>query len=227
MHIKVKDIAKHLGISPATVSLALNNKKGVSEETRKKVLDAIKELGYSTGSFIKPALRTHRNIRFIIYKKHGKVVSDTPFFSALIEGIEQEARDEGFNLIISYLNEVENNQQEILNMIKEYPTDGVLVLATEMYQQDLIPFKEITIPLVILDRYFEHEMVDSVVISNKEATYEAVKYLHECGHKNIGYLDSSVWIKNFEERKQGFLTLAQQNKKRLVVIPAPRKIIVL
>lgn len=76
MALKIKDIAKKLKVSPATVSLVLNNKPGVSEATRQKILKLVEEMGYSTNLLSKPALKNLRNIRFIIYKKHGKVVSE-------------------------------------------------------------------------------------------------------------------------------------------------------
>lgn len=205
MKIRIKDIAKAVGVSPSTVSLVLNNRPGISEETREKILKKIEELGYSTTrASSKVTKGLTKNIRFIVYKKHGKVVGETPFFSALIEGIEQEARDEGFNLLISYMNEQSENRQEIIQIIKESPVDGILLLATEMYPHDLLIFNNLTLPIVVLDSYLENKNMDFVVISNVEAIYNATSYLIQKGHKEIGYLDSSVWIKNFEERKEGY-----------------------
>ncbi|ADQ03920.1 transcriptional regulator, LacI family [Caldicellulosiruptor owensensis OL] len=205
MKVRIKDIAKAVGVSPATVSLVLNNRPGISEETREKILKKIEELGYNSGRTTSKAVRgLTKNIRFIVYKKHGKVVGETPFFSALIEGIEQEARDEGFNLLISYINEQSGDRQEIIQIIKETPVDGILLLATEMYSHDLLIFNNLTLPIVVLDSYLEDKNMDFVVIANAEAIYSATVYLIQKGHREIGYLDSSVWIKNFEERKEGY-----------------------
>lgn len=107
MSLRLKDIADKLNISQATVSLVFNNKPGVSQETREKVLKAAAEMGYNIDALLRMSGDKHKNIRFIIYKKHGKIVSDTPFFSALIEGIEQEAKNNGYNLSISYIQEKE------------------------------------------------------------------------------------------------------------------------
>ncbi len=204
MPLRIKDIANELNISYATVSLVLNNKPGISEETRQKVLKLVEEKGYSTNLLSKPALKNNRNIRFVIYKKHGKVVSDTPFFSALIEGIDQETRKEGYNVLVSYINEKDNIKMEVLRIIEETPPDGILLLATEMKRQDLEPFKQLALPMVLLDSYFQHERYDTVIINNRQGAYEAVKYLVDCGHREIGHLSSSVWINNFDERKEGF-----------------------
>lgn len=204
MPLRIKDIADELHISPSTVSLVLNNKPGISEETRQKVLAFVEKMGYNTNLLSKPALKNTRNIRFVIYKKHGKVVSDTPFFSALIEGIDQEAREEGYNLLISYLNE-KDNKMDVLRILEETAPDGILLLATEMTAADVEPFEQLALPVVLLDSFFEGIWQDTIVINNRQGAYEAVKYLAESGHREIGYLHSSVWINNFDERKDGFL----------------------
>jgi DNA-binding LacI/PurR family transcriptional regulator len=206
MPLRIKDIADELGISPATVSLVLNNKPGIGDETRQRVLKFVEEKGYSTNLLSKPALKNNRNIRFVIYKKHGKVVSETPFFSKLMEGIDKEAREEGYNVLVSYINEIDNTHMDVLRILEESSLDGILLLATEMENVDIEPFRQLALPMVLLDSNFESErQVDIVIINNRQGTYEAVKHLTEYGHTEIGYLHSSVWINNFDERKTGFM----------------------
>jgi len=204
MKLKAKDIAKKLSISPSAVSFVLNSKPGVSEETRRKVLKVIEQMGYNTNILSKSALTHNRNIRFIIYKKHGLVVSDTPFFSALMEGIDREARSLGYNLIVTYIDENKDNLTKILHIIEGTSPDGIMLLATEMTKEDLKPFKKLNIPLLLLDSYFESENLDTVIINNLEGVYKATCYLAELGHIDIGYLHSSVWINNFDQRMAGF-----------------------
>lgn len=204
MKLKAKDIAKKLSISPSAVSFVLNNKPGVSEETRRKVLKVIEQMGYNTNIFSKSALTHNRNIRFIIYKKHGLVVSDTPFFSALMEGIDREARSLGYNLIVTYIDENKDDLMKILHIIKVTSPDGIMLLATEMTKENLKPFEKLNIPLLLLDSYFESENLDTVIINNIKGVYKATCYLAELGHIDIGYLHSSVWINNFDQRMTGF-----------------------
>lgn len=211
MGLRIKDISDMLNISPATVSLALNNKPGVSEETRQKILSVIADMGYDTNLLSKPALRNNKSIRFIVYKKHSKVVADTPFFSTLMEGIDLEARKNGYNLVISYINESEN-KAEVLRLIEENPLDGLIILATEMNSEDIKQFMQLGVPVVALDSYFEKEKLDTVIINNVQGAYEAVKYLIDSGHTDIGHLQSSIRIKNFEERNEGFMKALSDNK---------------
>ena len=84
MAVTAKELAKKLNISESAVSLALNNKAGVSTATRKKVFELAKEMGYD---FTRLNSEEHSpekgSINFIIYKKNDAVVTDTPFFSQI------------------------------------------------------------------------------------------------------------------------------------------------
>ena len=203
MAIRIKDIASALNISSATVSLVLNNKPGVKKDTREKVLDYISQNGYSTNALMKPGLDILGDLQMVIYKKSGKVVSDTPFFSRLIEGIESESRKSGYQLMISYVDETDEGAG-ILRRIRENPPTGIILLATEMTSDDLKKFNDINVPLVLLDNHFENMDMDMVVIDNERGAYIATEHLIDMGHREIGYLHSSFKINNFEERSKGF-----------------------
>jgi len=203
MKMKAKEIARLLGVSPSTVSLVLNNKPGVGEETRQQILKLLKENNYNV-----PDIPTEhvpeRHIQFIIYKKHGKVISDTPFFSVLIESINRAARTADFNLIITYVDENQDDIPSILVQIDKTRPAGLLILATEMASEDINNFKYLGCPMLLLDNQFADQDIDTVCINNADGVYKAVSYLVSLQHKEIGYLDSKVWINNFEQRLRYF-----------------------
>lgn len=87
MSITAKELAATLGLSAAAVSMALNNKPGVSTATRKRVLAEALRLGYDFSDKRSSALDSRRNVCLAIYKKSGAVVDDTPFFSPLSAGV--------------------------------------------------------------------------------------------------------------------------------------------
>lgn len=196
----VKDIAKAANVSPATVSNALNNKKGVSDEIKQLVLKVAKELGYS-----KEGPNNRNTIRFIIFKRHGYVVSDTPFFSSLIEGIEKECRMQGYEMLMSHVNISDKDYKETISNINNDYSSGLLILATEMIREDLELFGGNGAPVVLLDSGFRNCNFDCILINNVDAAYKATSYLIENGHKDIGYLHSSAYINNFFFRKKGYL----------------------
>lgn len=195
----VKDIAAAANVSPATVSNALNNRKGVSDEIKRLVFKVAKDMGYTNKSSME-----RNTIRFVIYKRHGYVVSDTPFFSSLIEGIEKQCRSQGYELLVSHVNTYDEDYKEMINSINSDYSSGIILLATEMVTEDLEMFQNVRVPVVLLDNYFKNSIYDSVLINNTDASYKATKYLIENGHTDIGYLHSSVHINNFHFRRQGY-----------------------
>lgn len=201
----IKDVAAKAGVSPSTVSLVLNNKPGISADTRELVIRTAQEMGYSTERPQRPAARTAkmRSIQFILYKKHGQIVADTPFFTYLLEGVQQQARKHGMSLLISYINESGNVEAQLQSVL-DTGCAGLLLLATEMDEKDITPFVRCGLPLVVVDKWVKKHDVDSVLMNNCQGAYAAVEYLIKSGFSEIGYLQSSVKISNFAERSIGY-----------------------
>ena len=148
MKVKSKDIAKKLGLSPATVSLVLNNKPGISPETRDRVFSLLQEYGYEQPKAPQLTPASNKTLQFVIYQKHGLVVSDTPFFSTLTEAINREARASGYSLTITYIDEQKDDIEAILSDMVQNSPSGLLILATEMFAEDIGPFQRLGIPPV-------------------------------------------------------------------------------
>jgi LacI family transcriptional regulator len=118
----LKDVALAAGVSPATVSNALNNRRGVSDEIREKIFQTARELGYTRESGArKPA------VRLVVLKRHGLVVSDTPFFAALIEGIEKQCRLQGHELLVSHIHLPETDRTDLLQRFSTDHAAGVII----------------------------------------------------------------------------------------------------
>jgi len=202
----LKDVALAAGVSPATVSNALNNRRGVSDEIREKIFQTARELGYSRESGArKPA------VRLVVLKRHGLVVSDTPFFAALIEGIEKQCRLQGHELLVSHIHLPETDRADLLQRFSTDHAAGVIILATEMLPEDLALLSHLRIPVVLLDSRFPGCSYDRVLIDNEGAAFTATGHLVEQGHRSIGYLFSAVPIQNFLDRAAGFRQALRQN----------------
>lgn len=201
--IKLKDIADYAEVSLATVSLVVNNKPGVSEKTREKVLNIIKQVGYVPNICQIESYGITRSIRYLMYKKHGLAADENGFVSAITDGINIGAMKYGYEVILTTVND--SNKQSVLKMILDDPKDGIILLGTEMNSNDINFFKEVKTPIVIVDNSFEFMDYDCVVMNNLGATYKAIKYLYDNGFRKIGHLESSIKINNFLERKQGYI----------------------
>ena len=202
-NITAKELAALLQLSESAVSLALNNKPGVSRETRRRVLDAARDHDYD---FSRKAVSRDQKkgiICFAVYRKSGAVVGDTPFFSELTDGISDRCRRDGYECVIRYLYEDEDLRDQIYE-IRTSSFAGVIVLATEMEEPTLSLFDVLEIPLVFLDAYFERPEYNFIMINNTQGAYLATRYLIRKCRTQPGYLRSSYWISNFEARADGF-----------------------
>ncbi len=197
---KVSDIAKAVGVSPGTVSNALNNRKGVSEHKRNEILEMAKQMGYER-SFTK---KEEKTIKFIQVKRHGEVVGDTYFFTEVMHGIEKECRNHGYNLLMANINLTEIGKEEAKSYLQKDESSGMIILATELCSDDLDIFSNVDIPLVMLDNCFRDSEFDCVLMSNEDSVFKVVKFLVDMGHRRIGLLHSSAYINNFYYRKKGF-----------------------
>ena len=204
--VRMVDIARMLSVSPATVSLAIHNKSGVSEKVRADVLRACEELGYSLEKDNKGQNPLGRLLRLVIYKKDGQTIGDTPFFAELIEGIENEAKLKGYELLISYFNKKSDLDDVLDRIINNDDVTGMILLATEMAAEDLKPFVDLKCPLVILDNFFNKTEItaDYVLIDNVNGMYNMTECMIANGHRSIGYVKSVSEINNYRERMNGY-----------------------
>ncbi|MHC5227922.1 LacI family DNA-binding transcriptional regulator [Enterococcus sp. LJL99] len=207
MKILISDIAEKANVSSGTVSNAINNRKGISEQKRQYILQVAKEMGYFEQK--EPKKTDTQKIKFIILNKKGNVVGDTPFFSELIRGIEMECTTLGYELVISHVTLDENTM--FSDAVNQDQVDGLLFLGTELEKQDLEVFREISVPIVILDTIFKSQEFDFVAINNLDSAYEIVEKMIEAKHKDIGLINSAFQINNFRERKEGFLQAIQDH----------------
>jgi LacI family transcriptional regulator len=201
MSMKIKEIAKLANVSVATVSLVLNNKPGISESTRQKILKISKSLSDSSPH---PGFAQISNgsIKFLKIVKHGHVLNrdHNVFIASYIDGLEEEARTHGYNLEVT--NFVSEATAEIVKSFGNVSIGGLIVLGTELNEDDIILFKQLEIPVVFIDTIFEHLSFDFVDMDNVEAAYQIVKQFLEFGHREIGFVKSD--LNNFTLRERGF-----------------------
>jgi LacI family transcriptional regulator len=213
--MKIEEIANMLGVSKSTVSLAINNKPGVSEATREKVLKTIHDFGYVPRKIVK-ADATNSTIMFLtcidtesIIPSHNNISSS--FFSELIHGIEKECNTNAFTLSFSTI--PLNTFKEQLKKVKEENNfDAAVLLGTNLSSEQVQFAASLLTNLVVIDSLYEFLNVNFVVMNNPMGGYKACSYLISIGHTEIGYVQSNSRITNFDLRKQGFIAAMKENK---------------
>lgn len=197
MKVSIKKISEITGFSPATVSNALNYKKGVNKDTAAKIFQAAQELGYLEENRI-------TKVKFVKYKKNGLIVDDTPFFPLLIDGVERECRAHGLEMTVCTLDSRDENYEEQVRWIINDKASAVILLGTELMEEDLDIYRGATCPLLLLDNWSADMSFNGVLINNADSARMATEYLAGKGHKKIGYLRGSFRIKAFRSRAVGY-----------------------
>jgi LacI family transcriptional regulator len=209
--VTMADIARQSGVSLSTVSLVINEKPGIPSETRAKVLETARELGYEgrqpSSVPLKPTLI--RSIGMLVKRAQGDSAppSSNIFFSHVIAGIEEGCRQEKINLLYSTLLVDENNNSlEIPPLIEDSQVDGLLLVGNYVDERLHKALHQRKIPVVLVEAYCSFAEYDAVILDNYEGAYSAVKYLIEKGHQHIAFLGSYPDSKiSFRYRRQGYL----------------------
>lgn len=209
-----KELAKKLGISESSVSIALNNKSGIGDATRKKIIQAALENGMPyRAEENESVVLEPKSIQLLIYRKNGSRADKTPYFSQIfsdvMEGADRQASRRGYKIEISYLDP--DNLCSEIRKIERSDKQGILLLATEMTEGQISLFHDVRVPIVMLDNYIDNPGMDCVLINNEQGLYEAVSFLNKMGHQDIGYLHVDGDANNFVERYYGFLKAVKKN----------------
>ena len=203
MRITIRDVAERAGVSPATVSLVFNNKAGVGNQTRNEVFEAAKALGYKIPTD-KKNKKAGGVIRFLKIARHGHILNrnHNVFISDYIEGLEKEASDYGF--VLEIRNYDGFNPEQILKELEESTPVGVVVLATELNEDDIPLFEAVKIPVVFIDASHPYSPFDYIDMDNEGAVFSIVSAFKDRGHKKIGLVKSSIETRNFGLREKSF-----------------------
>ena len=202
MKYTLRDIAKRANVSPATVSNALNGRAGVSKPVQESILSIAREMGYQIN---RETAKARRHVRLILFRSHGMVVMDTQFFSELIESIQLECHRMELELLIRHLSA--RNDADYISQINAFRGEdcaGIILLGTEMNENELRQFTGFRSPMVVLDNLFRLENVHSVVMNNWQAGFLAAEALFHAGHRDIQHITSSIGFNNMTDRKNGF-----------------------
>ena len=203
MGIKNIEIAKQLNISTAAVSLARNNRPGVSATTRASVRRIVDE--YNAAHPAESILPSDQELLFVVHKTHGQVIKDTPFFNEMMEAIQRVGLNASYTIPVVNYTQGEDSFS-LLSLCNRETTKGILLLASEMNEDEFQLYKQIEKPLVVIDAHFPTAYVDCIGIDNEYLVRQGVRYAHKMGHRHIGFLASRVFTYNFLERLAAYRT---------------------
>ncbi|MBN1312474.1 MAG: LacI family DNA-binding transcriptional regulator [Anaerolineae bacterium] len=206
--VTLADVAEDSGVSLATVSLVLRDKPGVSEETRQRVLDSARTLGY----IYSPSNRAHsrsmpNQIGLIVKSRPDFIPATNSFYASVLAGIETICRRSQINLMYANLLVDEtNNPLEMPRLMTRQEVDGLLIVGMHLDRQMAAIMKDLGMPVVLVDAYADGDPFDAVVTDNFMGGYRATEYLIRKGHHHIAIVGSQPQsYPSIQERREGYL----------------------
>ncbi|MCX7795182.1 MAG: LacI family transcriptional regulator [bacterium] len=205
----IQDVAKLAGVSPSTVSRALNGFPGISEKTRQKVIEAAKRLNYKPN--YRGQILTTRSTRNI-----GLLITDitNPFFPELVRGAEETASEVGYTILLGNTSESVEKETNYLDFFSRGPVDGVIISASRIPNEHIIDLAEEGLPIVVINRILEHPKISYVSTDMERGGYLATKHLIELGHTKIAFVNGPGHSEAAERRLSGYKKALEEAKIR-------------
>lgn len=210
MAITIKDIAKKAQVSRTTVSRVLNDSGYVKEETRKKVMDVIKELNYTPSAIARSLSTSKTNTIGIIVPE-----INNPFFGEIIKGISQIADENNLNIILCNTDDKRDKELKALKLLKEQRIEGIIITPT--YAEDhfsseyLNTLEDIGIPVILLDGYVKYSEFSGIFIDHIKGAYDATMALINAGHQKIAIINGKKNYTITKDRFKGYVKALNEN----------------
>lgn len=201
MRVTIKEVAKKVGVNPSTVSRVLNGDLHLSirEETRNRILEAIKEMGYSPNPIA-------RSLRMKTSNTIGMLIPDitNPFFPEVIKGAETAASERELSLILCNTDESSAKEKNLIKFLIDRRVDGLLLFSSRLEDETISKVEKSGIPFVLVNRGSRSNTGAYVVVDNSLGAKLAINHLIDLGHKKIAHISGFLYTETGLERLEGY-----------------------
>ncbi|HEY8344338.1 MAG TPA: LacI family DNA-binding transcriptional regulator [Bacillota bacterium] len=202
----MKDIAKMAGVSPSTVSAAINNSSRISPKTRERVLKIVRELNYSPNAFAKGLRGKAMNTIGLILPS-----IDNPFYPAIARGVEDVAKANGYNVFLCNSDRDQNKEMEYIDSLIQKQVDGYIFAAPIVEETGILQITATGRPAVVVNKEINGDLIDEVWIDYVCGSYDLVKYLIKLGHRRIVHIQGPPGLKRSGDRLAGYLQAMKEH----------------
>lgn len=198
----IKDVAKHAGVSIATVSRVINDNYFVSSDTKEKVYTAIEELHYLPNSIARSLKgdSTH-TIGFIVSN-----ISNT-YFTSVAKAIEDIISKDGYSLFVCSTENIKEREQSHLELLASKKVDGIILNTTGKNNDLVTNLAQSGLPIVLIDRKVDSDgfIGDFITNDNIEGSYNLTSHLLSLNHRKIAIINGILSVSSGVERYRGFV----------------------
>ncbi|MCM3630658.1 LacI family DNA-binding transcriptional regulator [Paenibacillus glycanilyticus] len=198
----MQDIADKLRLSKNSISQALTGKPGVSDETRRLIMQTADDMGYVYGKRAQQPNSTYSGPRTIALIASNYAFSMKSFFGDIYLSVDKELKQRGMELIIQSISPEDAASLTLPPFIQQRAVDGILILShiTTPYIRAVL---ETGIPSILIDHHHPDLAADSILTNNRFSAYEAIRHLAGLGHRDIGYMGNIRISPSYYERLEG------------------------
>jgi DNA-binding LacI/PurR family transcriptional regulator len=181
------DVAKRAGVALSTVSYALNGTRPISEETRRRIFEAMDELGYRPHALARGLASKRSRILSLLFSapERGLGTTELEFVTSAAEA----ARENGYHLVL-WSSEI-HNLHELRQLIRQGLADGVIVMEVRLQDDRVDLLRENGFPFTMIGRCADTTGIAYVDIDFEQTTHDAVRYFAGLGHRHIAFLNHS------------------------------------
>jgi LacI family transcriptional regulator len=200
--INAYDVARKAGVSQSTVSRVLNNYPHVKEETKKKVLSAIKELNFTRDEIARSlAEKKTRTIGLII----GDITN--PFYAETSNIIMKRANEQNYDVIISYTDYQNDNLDQAIQTLIGKRVDGIIIGSINRSNKKIKELFDSNFPIILYNSPVDdYEHANFVVLNNERGAYIATEHLINHGHRRIAFVSGPDRFLNLYQRHLGYVS---------------------
>lgn len=195
----LEDVAREAGVSICTVSRVIHNKGYISENTRKRVKEAIRKLNYRQ-DMIARSLKTNSTDTI------GFIVTDlsNPFFSVMSKGIDRIISKKEYSLLVCNTDSNPSKEMKYLDLLLQKRVDGIILASCGGTEEKIKEVVDEGTPIVLVDNYIEGFSLDSVTVDNFMGAYKLTSHLLQLGHIRIGLISGPLSESSARERLDGY-----------------------
>lgn len=201
--VKLADIAEKLGVSTVTISKALSNQKGVSEELREKIKQLADEMGYQQPSAIRKA-RPKKSYNIGVLVASYYINKYDSFYWQMYQAVATKALQKECFTLLEIISEEDESGCVMPKLIQESKTDGIIIVGrpSEAYLKYLNA--NVKVPIVYLDFYEEKQVRDSVISDSFYGSYQLTSYLIGQGHRDLAFVGTLLGSSSITDRYLGY-----------------------
>jgi LacI family transcriptional regulator len=207
--VTIREVAEIAEVSIGTVSRVLNNKSGVSDSTRKRVIEISKELGYHPHKRVPLHYSRVTHLGLLIRPTDQPLTSD-PFYGGIFHGVEKTCQEFRISVSFSTLDIRNGRLRRMPAMLDDERLSGIVLLGALPYPVVEAIDQETELPIVLVDNCYPRCRWDSVMIENVSGAYQATNHLILNGHKHITML-SGADHPSIVERQEGYRKAMHEN----------------